>query len=68
MTHSASAVSVYLPKNEEGAQIIDDDLSEMDDQVVGFKRSEPNADGNADQVAEMMAKFVQQRLQTVNDD
>ena len=66
MTASYSTTSVILPKNEEGAQIIDDDYSELDGAPVGLQQQPP--EGDADQVAEMMAKFVQQRLSTVNDD
>ena len=39
----------------------------MDNQEYGLNKA-GKEDGNADDVAEMMAKFVQQRLSTVNDD
>ena len=67
MTSSMSTTSVYLPKNEEGAQIIDDDLSTFDENMVIGVSKPPVDKGDADQVAAMMAQFVQQRLSTVND-
>ena len=39
----------------------------MDNQEYGLNKA-GKEDGDADDVAEMMAKFVQQRLSTVNDD
>ena len=68
MTSSMSTTSVIYPKNEEGAQVIDDDYSELDQGVTGLQQPPPEGEGDAEQVAEMMAKFVQQRLSTVNDD